>query len=55
MKCGAKRFLADIEIRGERKIVPVTARTPVTARKVIRTKFGENIYIIAIREERKEK
>jgi len=55
MKCGAKRFFADIEIGDERKTVPVTARSSVAARKVIRTKFGEHVHILAIRQENKTK
>jgi|GEM_PF-1209534 len=55
MKCGAKRFLVDIEVNGERKTITVTARTPVAARKLIRSEFQESVHIIAVREESKVK
>lgn len=33
MRCGEKCFLVTYEIGGEQRVAPVTARTPVEARK----------------------
>lgn len=53
MRCGAKRFHAEIEIEGEKKMLSLVARTPAEARKYIRRKYGELTQIISVRE-RKE-
>lgn len=51
MKCGAKCFLVEIEKDGVTKQIPVHARTPVAARKVIRKELGANTKIIRVIKE----
>ncbi|HLR75711.1 MAG TPA: hypothetical protein VK077_10575 [Virgibacillus sp.] len=51
MRCGAKRFQAEIEVNGEREIKSLTARTPAEARKYIRRKYGQATKILFVREE----
>lgn len=53
MRCGAKRFLAEIELDGENKMKSVIARTPAEARKTIRSTYGVETNIISVREERR--
>jgi len=52
MRCGAKRFLAEIEASGEKQIKPVLARTPAEARKNIRKQYGAETHILSVREEK---
>lgn len=49
MRCGAKRFLAEIKIDGEQFTKSIFARTPSEARKSIRKSYGANTVIISIR------
>ncbi|QUW23579.1 hypothetical protein JSQ81_08780 [Sporosarcina sp. Marseille-Q4063] len=49
MKCGAKQYHIEFEIRGERKITSVAARTPAEARKKFRVEYGEKSQIISVR------
>lgn len=51
MRCGAKCFIAEIELDGEKKIKPVIARTPAAVRKTIRAKYGKDIEIFSVRAE----
>ncbi len=53
MKCGAKRFLAEVEVNGEKKTKTVIARTPAAARKWIRNNTEGCTQIISIREEKR--
>jgi len=53
MKCGAKCFLVEIEMNGAIEVKPVTARTSVAARKVIRRTYGDEIDILSVREDKK--
>lgn len=56
MRCGAKCFLVTIEMNGEEQIKPVTARSPVDARKAIRLEYGAEAQILSvITEEKKRK
>ncbi|WP_339213651.1 hypothetical protein [Solibacillus sp. FSL W8-0372] len=52
MQCGAKCFLVEVEHNGERKRIPVTARSAINARKTIRLKYEEAVKIISVREEK---
>lgn len=51
MKCGAKCFLVEIEENGQKRKVPVIARTPVAARKVIRKELGPETKLIRVMKE----
>ncbi|GAA0135216.1 hypothetical protein YSY43_20560 [Paenibacillus sp. YSY-4.3] len=51
MRCGEKCFLVTYEIDGEQKVAPITARTPVEARKKLRRTIGAEPSIIAVRRE----
>lgn len=53
MRCGAKCFLVELEVNGEKQVQPITARTPVDARKTIRIDYGTNAKILSVREKRK--
>jgi len=49
MKCGAKCFLVEVEQHDERMVIPVNARTPIAARKVIRKEYGSNVEIVRVK------
>ncbi|WP_423798253.1 hypothetical protein [Neobacillus sp. SAB-20_R2A] len=53
MRCGAKCFLVEMEINGEKLIESVIARTPVEARKTIRIEYGAMAEILKVKEEKK--
>lgn len=53
MRCGAKCFLVQLELNGEKEIKSVNARTPVEARKAVRTEYGEKVQILSVKEEKK--
>ena len=53
MRCGSKCFLVEMEVNGEKQVKPVTARTPVDARKTIRLEYGAEAQILSVREEKK--
>lgn len=53
MRCGAKCFIVEMEVDGEKKTLPVNARTPAGARKVIRGAYGKDAEIFSVRAERK--
>jgi len=50
MRCGAKRYLVELEEDNTKRIKSVTARTPAQARKTIRSKYGPETRIISVRE-----
>ncbi|MBD8033230.1 hypothetical protein H9632_09130 [Solibacillus sp. Sa1YVA6] len=52
MQCGAKCFVVEVEHNGEKKRIPVTARSAVNARKTVRLKYEEAVKIISVREEK---
>lgn len=52
MMCGSKCFLVKTELNGTKQINKVTARTPVGARKVVRSKYGADVEIISVKEEK---
>ncbi|GGA42828.1 hypothetical protein [Psychrobacillus lasiicapitis] len=49
MKCGAKCFTVQAEINDKLQTIPVTARTSVQARKVVRLEYGEQLKIISVK------
>ena len=49
MQCGAECFLVEFEVNGEKQIKEVKARTPVAARKTIRTEYGAEIQILTVK------
>ncbi|MED4056068.1 hypothetical protein P4654_18310 [Niallia taxi] len=54
MKCGAKCFFVELEKNGEKLVVPITARTPVAARKTVRLEFGQAANIISVRTDKRK-
>lgn len=52
MRCGAKRFLVEIETNGEKQLKSVNARTPAEARKNIRLECGEKTHIVSVSEKK---
>lgn len=55
MRCGSKCFLVTIEMNGEKQIKPVTARSPVDARKTIRMEYGAEAQILSVTKEEKKR
>jgi len=49
VQCGAECFLVEIEVNGEKQTKQVKARTPVAARKTIRTEYGAGIQILTVK------
>lgn len=49
MKCGAKCFTVEATINGKLLTIPVTARTSVQARKVVRLEYGEELKVIEVK------
>ncbi|GGH86542.1 hypothetical protein JOD43_003560 [Pullulanibacillus pueri] len=54
MRCGAKCFLVETEVNGQKQISSVTARTPADVRKTIRLEYGTEANILTVKEERKK-
>ena len=52
MQCGAKCFLVEVELNGEKKVVPVKARTSVLARKTVRVQYEDAVKILSVKEEK---
>ena len=52
MQCGAKCFLVEVEHNGEKKRIPVKAKSAVNARKTIRLQYEEAVKIISVKEEK---
>ena len=53
MKCGSKCFLVEVELNGEKITKRINARTPVSARKVIKGKYGADTVIISAVQEKR--
>ena len=51
MQCGAKCYIVEVELNGEKKSVPVTARSPIQARKAVRLQYEELVKIISVKSE----
>lgn len=51
MRCGEKCFLVTFEVYGEQKIVPISARTPVEARKKLRKVVGAEAQILFVKRD----
>jgi len=54
VRCGSKCFLVEMEIKGEKQIKPVIARTSVDARKTLRKEYGAEAHIVSVIEEKKK-
>jgi len=50
VRCGAKRFLVEVEMDNEKQKKTIVARTPAEARKKIRLQCGENIEVVSVKE-----
>jgi len=48
MQCGAKCFLVEVEVQGEKKTKTVFARSPIYARKIIRKKYGTTADVLSV-------
>lgn len=53
MQCGAKCFIVEVELDGEKKSFPVTARTSVLARKAVRMQYEDAVKIVSVKQEKK--
>lgn len=53
MQCGAKCFIVEVELKGEKKSFPVTARSPIQARKAVRLQYDEAVKIVSVKLEKK--
>ncbi|GGE57163.1 hypothetical protein GCM10011391_40070 [Pullulanibacillus camelliae] len=53
MRCGAKCFVAEMEVDGQKQVRPVTARTPADVRKTIRLEYGTGVTVLSVKEKRK--
>jgi len=51
MRCGEQCFLVTYEVKGEQKVAPILARTPVEARKKLRGDIGADADILAVKRE----
>lgn len=54
LRCGAKCFLVEIEVKGNKEVESVNARTPVEARKTIRNEYGRDVRILSVIEAKKK-
>lgn len=54
MRCGAKCFLVEIEKDGEKRTIPVNARTAAGARKVVREEFDAKLAISKVVEDKRK-
>jgi len=52
MRCGEKCFLVTFEVKGERQVAPILARTPVEARKKLRGNIGAEANIIFVKRDK---
>lgn len=51
MQCGAKCFIVEVELDGEKKSFPVTARSSVSARKAVRLQYADAVKIVSVKQE----
>ncbi|MDY0409752.1 hypothetical protein ACFFIS_14785 [Virgibacillus soli] len=52
MRCGAKCFIVNLELRDRKKTTSVIVRSPAEARKSIRKKYGSDVEILSVIEKR---
>lgn len=52
MRCGTKRYIAEIELKGDKVVKPIIARTPAEARKNIRKTYGKETHIYSVIEQK---
>lgn len=55
MQCGAKCFLVELELDGKIKTESVIARTPISARKTIRSTYGKEAEILTVVQKKDRK
>lgn len=53
MQCGAKCFIVEVELDGEKKTFPVKARSNVLARKAVRVLYEDAVKIMSVKEDKK--
>lgn len=52
MRCGTKRYIAEIELNSKKVTKPIIARTPAEARKSIRKTYGQETHIYSVIEQK---
>lgn len=52
MQCGAKCFVVTFEKNGNVTSESVVSRTPVNARKLTRSKHGEKVKIVSVKQDK---
>ena len=52
MRCGSKCFVVEMEIKGQKQMKWVNARTPADARKAVRLEFGAETAILKVIKEK---
>lgn len=55
MRCGEECFLLEMELNGEKKTMPIKARTAIEARKKVRIEYGDSAQIFTVKKEKKTK
>ena len=50
MQCGAKCFIVEVEVQGEKKSFPVKARSAVLARKAVRLQYEDAVKIVSVKK-----
>lgn len=53
MRCGAKCFLVELEVKGIKQSRPIIARTPAEARKSIRLEYEGEAQILSVVEQKR--
>lgn len=54
MRCGAKCFLVELEVKGEKQTQSINARTPAEARKSIRLEYEGEARILSVVEQKRK-
>ena len=52
MRCGAKCFIVELEVKGRKEVKRVTARTPADARKAVRLEYGAEAAILTVKKDK---
>lgn len=53
MQCGAKCFIVEVELDGEKKSFPVKAKLAILARKAVRGHYEDAVKIVSVKQEPK--
>jgi hypothetical protein len=55
MQCGAKCFIVEVELDGQKKRVPVKAKSSILARKTVRMQYEDAVKIVSVKEDKVSK